>query len=78
MPSLSLFGKSETLEERNARLAAEEKAMALEHEKKKTEIMKYRGYTEEQAEEHLKMKKDGKRAEKGLRALGSAFATERG
>jgi hypothetical protein len=78
MPSLFVFGKSETLGERNTRLAAEEKAMASDHEKKKAEIMKYRGYTEEQAEEHLKMKKDSKRAEKGLRALGSAFAMERG
>jgi hypothetical protein len=80
MPSISKlnpFVKKETTEERAMRLAAEEKNQALDYEKKKAEIMKYRGYTEEQAEAHLAQKKDGMNAERGLRALGTALAPVR-
>lgn len=75
--SLNPFAKKETEEQRVTLVAAEEKNAALEHEKKKAEIMKYRGYTEEQAEAHLAEKKDGLNAERGLRALGNVLAPQR-
>ncbi|KAF2831677.1 hypothetical protein CC86DRAFT_142369 [Ophiobolus disseminans] len=74
---LNPFAKKETEEARTIRLAAEEKNEAIEHEKKKAEVMKYRGYTEEQAEAHLAKKKDGLNSERGLRALGTALAPQR-
>lgn len=73
---LNAFTK-ETEDERTMRLAAEEKKQAIEHEKKKAEIMKYRGYTEEQAEALLIQKKDGMNSKRRLRALGTALAPQR-
>jgi hypothetical protein len=77
LSNLNPFSKKETEEERTIRLAAEDNNEALKHEKKKAEIMKYRGYTDEQAEAHLAQKKDGMNSERGLRALGTALAPQR-
>ena len=74
---LNPFAKKETEEQRATRIAAEQKNEALEREKKKAEIMKYRGYTEEQAEAHLAQREDGMNTERGLRALGTALAPQR-